>query len=89
MRDDLHRAPQVLAFSLFVKHIPVHFSRRQVRVFVEIFIDKALIMTQIQIRLRTILRHVHFSMLIRTHGSRIHVDIRVQLLCCDAKSSRL
>ena len=38
-------------------------------------------MPEIEVRLRAVLRHVDLTVLVRAHGSRIHVDIRIQLLC--------
>ena len=43
-------------------------------------------MSQIQIRLRTVVCYEYFAVLIRAHGSRIDVDIRIQLLRCYLKS---
>ncbi|MMZ66154.1 hypothetical protein D1872_286260 [compost metagenome] len=37
-------------------------------------------MAQVQVRFRTIVRHEDFPVLIRTHRSRIDVDVRVELL---------
>lgn len=52
VRNDLNRLSEVFAFALFVKHIPVHFSSRQIGVLVKVFIDKAFIMPEIEVRLR-------------------------------------
>jgi hypothetical protein len=44
-------------------------------------------MSQIQVRLRTVLGYVNLAVLVRTHRPRIHIDIRVQLLCRYMKAS--
>ena len=44
-------------------------------------------MPQIQIGFRTILGHIYFAVLVRTHGAGIYIDIRVQLLCGDFQAS--
>ena len=45
-------------------------------------------MSEIEIGLRTVLRNIDLSMLVGTHGSGIYVDIRIQLLCGNLKTSR-
>ena len=37
-------------------------------------------MPQIQIRFAAVLGHVHFAVLIGTHGTGVHIDIGVELL---------
>ena len=63
VRYRLDRFPQIVPSSLFLQNIPVNLSRRQITEAVQIFIDKALVMPQIQICLRTVFRHVHFPVL--------------------------
>ena len=41
---------------------------------------EALVMSQIQIGFRTVVRDEHFSMLKRIHRTRINIDVRVKLL---------
>ena len=87
VRNHLNRGTEVLSAALFVKNIPVYFSRGQVRIFTEIFVDETLVMTQVKISLRSVLGYEYFSVLKRAHGSRIHIDIRIQLLSRNFKSS--
>ena len=82
MGNDLDRRAQILSPALLVQHIPVNLAGGQVGILVQVFVDKPLIVAQIQICLRTVLGDVDFSVLVRTHGTRIDVDIRVQLLGC-------
>ena len=83
MRDHLNSGPKVFAPAFFVQHVPVHLSGGQVGILVQVFINEPLIMTKVQIGLGTIFRYIDFSMLIRTHGTRIHVDVRIQFLGSD------
>ena len=50
---------------------------------------KALVVTQVEIRLKTILRHVTFAVLIRVQRTRVDVDIRVELLNGDLEAACL
>ena len=89
MRDHLDGLSQVFAAAFLIEHIPVDLSCGQIAVFIQIFVDEAFIMSKVQVGLRAVLCHIHFPMLVRAHGSRIHVDIRVQLLCRHLQSSGL
>ena len=80
MGNHLDSRAQILSPTLLIQHIPVNLAGGQVGILVQIFVDKPLIVAQIQIRLRTVLGNVDLSVLIRAHGTRVDVDIRVQLL---------
>ena len=87
MGDDLNGRSQILAASLLIKHIPVDLAGGQVGKPGQIFVDETFIMAQVEICFRTIICHIDFPMLVGAHGSRIHIDVRVQLLRCHLKSS--
>ena len=80
MGNHLHGGSQIFSAAFLVQYIPVYLTRRQIGKPVQILIDKPFIMSKIQIRFGTILRDIYLSMLKRTHGSRIHIDVRIQLL---------
>ena len=82
MRDDLHRTSQEFSVPLLVEDVPVHFTGGQVGILVQILIDESLIVSQIQVGFRTVLGDEYFPVLIRAHGARVNVDIRIQLLSC-------
>ena len=79
--NHLHGGAQVFAAALFVQDVPVNFTCRQIRVFVQVLVDETLVVAKVQIRLRSVLRDINFSVLIGTHGPRINVDIGIKLLC--------
>ena len=89
MRNDLHRGTQIFPSSFLIQHIPVHLAGCKVGVTVQILVDEPFIVTQIQIGFRSVLRHENLAVLIRAHGSRIHIDIGVQLLSGHLQASRL
>ena len=78
--DDLHGLPQVLAPALLVEHIPIDLAGCQVGVLVQVFVDEALVVAQVQVRLGAVLGHIDLAVLIGAHGSRVHIDVGVQLL---------
>src|SRR5699024_2646728 len=78
--DDLHGLAQISAGPLLVEHVPVDLAGGEVGILVEVFVDEALIVAQIQVGLGAVLGNEHLAVLIGTHGTRVHVDIGVQLL---------
>ena len=87
--DDLDGLTQISALALLVQHVPVHLAGGQVGVLVQIFVDEALIVTQIQVGLSAVIGHEHLTVLQGAHGTRVHVHIRVQLLAGDLQSAAL
>ena len=88
MRDHLYRSAAIVAVALLLDYIPVDAARRHVTVLRQIFVDKALIVPQIQIRLRTIVCDEYLAMLERVHGSGVHIQIRVKFLHGHAQAAR-
>jgi hypothetical protein len=62
--NDLHGLAQVFAAALLVEHVPVHLAGGQVRVLVQVFVDEALVMAEIQIGLGAVVRDEHLAVLI-------------------------
>ena len=81
MRDDLHGFAQIIALAFLVQNIPVHLAGGQVGELVQILVNKALVMSQIQVGFRTVIGDIYLTVLERAHGTRVNIDIRVQLLC--------
>ncbi len=80
MRDDLNCTSAVVAAAFFLKNCPVNLTSRNVRIFIQAFINKTLIMSQVEIRLRSVVRDEHFAVLDRVHRAGIDIDIGVKLL---------
>ena len=78
--DDLHGLAQVGALPLLVQDVPVDFAGGQVGVFVQVFIDKTLIMAQVQVGLGAVVRHEHLAVLQGAHRAGVHIDVGIQLL---------
>ena len=89
VRDNLHRLSQISALTLLVQHVPVHLAGGQVGVLVQIFVDEALVVSQIQIGLGAVIGHEHLAVLQRAHGARVHVHIGVQLLAGHLQAAAL
>ena len=89
MRDYLNGRPEIFTSSFAVQNIPVDSSGGEIRELIQILVDESLIMSEIQIGLRSVIRNINLTMLVRAHGSGIDIDIRVELLGSDLKSSCL
>ena len=80
MRNDLHRTPAVIAVPFLIENGPIDFSGGDIRVLIQTFIDKTLIVSEIQVRLRSVIRDKNFPVLNRVHRSGVHVDVGVEFL---------
>ncbi|MNI15642.1 hypothetical protein D3C73_689420 [compost metagenome] len=80
MRNDLNRAAQVFPAALFADDRGIDFAGCHVAVLREIDVNKPFIVPQVQVGFRPIVGYKHFAMLIRTHGSRVYINIRIEFL---------
>ena len=78
--DDLYRGAQVFAPALLVQHIPVDLAGGQVGILVQVLVNEALVVAQVQVGLRAVLSDIDLTVLVGTHGARVHIDVGVQLL---------
>ena len=78
-------SPRRSLFSTFQYTLPVV----RLEILVQVFVDEALIVAQVQIGLRAVLGDVDLAVLIGAHGAGVDVDVGVQLLGGDLQSPRL
>ena len=89
MGDHLHGLPQILAPALLVQHVPVDLAGGEVRVAVQILVDEALVVAEVEVGLGAVLGDVDLPVLIGAHGTGIDVDVGVELLRGDLQPARL
>ena len=87
--NDLHGLAQICTLTFLVQYVPVHLAGGQVGVFVQVLVDEALVVAQIQIGLSAIVGHEHLTVLQRAHGAGIHIHIGVQLLAGHLQTAAL
>ncbi len=80
MRNDLDRLAQVLTAALLVQDIPVDLAGGQVGEAVQVLIDEALVMAEVEIGLAAVLGHIDLAVLVGAHGAGVNIDVGVQLL---------
>ena len=89
MGNNLHGRAEVFSASLFIKYIPVDLTGSQVGVFIQVLVNKALIMTEVKVGFGTVLGYIHLAMLKGAHRSGVNIDVRIQLLSRYLKTSCL
>ena len=85
VRDDLHGAAQVLAPPLLVDDRLVDPPGGDVVLLGERAVDEPLVVSEVEIGLGPVVGHEHFAVLKRRHGTRVHIDVRVELLHRDVQ----
>ena len=89
MRNDLYGPAAVIASAFLLQDRPVDLAGGDVGILVQTFVNKTLIMSQIQIRLGPVIGDKYFAVLDRVHGSGINIDVRVEFLHGDLVAPRL
>src|SRR5690606_36305549 len=87
VRDDLHRVAQVVAATLTRDHGRIDLARRDVGGLVEVDVEEALVVPDVEIGLGTVIRHEDLTVLEGVHSPRIHVEIGIELLHDDAQTA--
>ena len=78
--DHLDGAAQKFPLPLLVQDGGIHLARGDGRVHRQVLVHKPFVVAQVQIGLRAVVGDKYFSVLDGIHGSRVHVQIGVQLL---------
>ena len=86
VRNDLNRVSEVLAPSLFANDFLINLASRDIRCSREVDIQEAFVVTDIKICFCPIIGDENLTMLERVHGSRIHVEVWIELLHHNAKA---
>ena len=80
VRDDLHRAAEVVAAALLLDHRQVDLAGRPVVVARRDLVGEALVVPEVEVRLGAVVGDVDLAVLVRAHRARVDVDVRVELL---------
>ena len=89
VRNHLDRRAEIFAAPLLLDHRIVDLARRDVVGALEILVDEALVVAEIEVGLRPVLRDEDLAVLVRVHRPRIDVDVRIELLDRHAQAARL
>ena len=87
--NHLHGLAQVVAVPLSGQDMGIDRSGGGVRIAGEVLVDEPLVVAEVEVGLATVVGDEDLAVLERVHGSRIDVDVRVQLLDQDPESPLL
>ena len=87
--DHLYGTSAKVSVTFFLKNSPVNLTSGYVGILIKVLINEALIVPKVQVCLCSIVGDEHLSMLDRIHGTRINIDIRIELLHRDLVPSCL
>ncbi len=80
VRNDLHRAAEVIAPALLLDDRLINLARRPVVVSRGLRVGEPLVMAQIEVGFGAIIGDVDLAVLVRAHRARIDIDIWIELL---------
>ena len=89
VRNDLHRAAEIIPAAFGCQNGLINRTRRGVRRPGEVFIDEPLVVTEIQIGFTTVVGDENFAVFERVHRAWVDVDVRIQFLHGDAQTTHL
>ena len=89
VRDDLDGVAQVLAAPLLGDHRGVDLAGGDVGGAVEVDVEEALVVADVQVGLGAVVGDEHLTVLEGVHGARVDVQVRVELLHRDPQAPRL
>ena len=80
VRDDLHRVAEVLATTLLRDDGRVDLAGRHVGGAVQVLVEEALVVADVEVGLRAVVGDEHLSVLEGVHRARVDVEVGVELL---------
>src|ERR1017187_2043109 len=83
VRDHLHGLAEVVAAPFAGDDLLVDAAGGQVIALGELGVSEALVVAQVEVRLRAVVGYEHLAVLERAQGSRIHVQVGIELLAGD------
>ncbi len=87
VRDDLHGAALILPGAFFFEDGGIDLAAGEVVELREVGVREALVVSEIEVGLRTVIEHIHFAVLVRVHRAGVDVQIRVELLHDDPQAA--
>jgi hypothetical protein len=88
VRDDLDGPAQVVPAAFAADHRVVDRAGGDVGGAARVGVGEALVVAEIEVRLRSVLGHEDLAVLVRRHRARVDVDVRVELLELDVQAPR-
>ena len=78
--DNLHGLTEIFALAFLFDYFREHLSRSEIGILVEIFVYKPLVVTEVEVGFRAVVRNVNLAVLNGIHSAGVNVHIRVEFL---------
>ena len=85
--NNLDRAAEVVAAAFLGNHFGIDLAGGDIAVTVEADIHEAFIVAEVEVGFRAVVQHIHLAVLVRAHGARVDVDVRVEFLRRNGKAA--
>ena len=89
VRDDLHRAAEEVAAALLGDDRLVDAPGGDVGQLAQVLVDEALVVAEVEVGLGAVVGDEDLAVLVRRHGARVDVDVRVELQDGDSETATL
>ncbi len=89
MWNDLHGTAEIVTATLLADHVFIDTAGGEIVALGHGGAHEALVVTQVEIGLRPVIGHEHLTVLERAHGTRIHIDVGVELEHGDGETAGL
>jgi hypothetical protein len=89
MRDDLHRLAKIGPFPFLVDYGMVDLACRHIIGLGCMHTEESLIMAEVKVRFRAVIRNIALAVLVRVKRTGINVDVRVEFLDSNSQTSGL
>ena len=89
MRNHLNSRTKILPFTFLTQNFAVNLTSSHVRVFIKIDINKTFVVTKVKVSFSTIISNINFTVLVRTHCPWVNIDVRIEFLNRNLKTTIL
>ena len=89
VRNDLNGLAEIDALALVIEDLLIDLTAGGVVLARELRAGEPLVMTEVEVRLRAVIEHIHLAVLVGRHRARIEVQVRVELLQRDLEAAVL
>ena len=87
VRNHLNGLAEIFSLALVVEHGLINLAAREIVQARELYVGEALVMAEVEVRLRAVVEHINLAVLIWRHRARIHIEIRIEFLERDLEAA--
>ena len=87
VRNNLNCSTEVFAAAFFFNHGQINLTGCVVGITIQNARGEAFVMAEVEVGFGAVIQHINFAVLKGTHGARIDVEVRIELLHADFQSA--